>query len=95
MTFARNLYKNHGKQIIEYCCRNRTRYCKNCFQKLAHEKAEATSELMENKLAEKVVKPKTVPYGNQKNLEKILFHQTKETFIKLRPVSSNATSRNI
>ena len=50
---------------------NRTRCCKNCFQKVVHKTAEA-GELIGNKIAEKIVKPKLVPDVNIRNVEQIV-----------------------
>ena len=35
--------------------------CKNCFQKVVHKTANATGELIGNKIVKKIVKPKPVP----------------------------------
>ena len=45
---------------------------------IAHKAAEATSEFIGNKIADKIVKPKTVSDENLRNVEEIIF-STRET----------------
>ena len=56
------------KKIVAYCFKNRTRYCKNYFQKVVHELAETMGELVGNKISEKIVKPKPVLDENSRNV---------------------------
>ena len=54
----------------------RTRYCKSCFQKIIHNTAEPTGEVIGNKTTEKVVKPKCLqsasfPEAHLRNVEEI------------------------
>ena len=60
-------------------------------------KAEATGELIGNKIAEKVVKPKAVPTKNSRNVEEIVIQPEKrqEILHKLRQVLQNGTPKNI
>ena len=60
------------KTIIEYCCYKRTRCTKNCLQKssrLVHKPTEATSELIGNKITDKIEKPKPVSDKEKKVLK--------------------------
>ena len=56
-----------GKNI-GYCYENKTRSCKNCFQKVV-QKAAATGELVGHRIAEKIVKPKPLSDVNSRNVE--------------------------
>ena len=72
MSFARNLSEKYGEKIIEYRYKNRNRSCKNCFQKVVPKTAEATRELIGNKITEKVLKPKPVPDESSRNAEEVV-----------------------
>ena len=67
---------------------NRTKCCKNCFQKVVHEAAEATGEFIGNKIADKIVKLKPAIDENSRNVEEIVIPAEKIQKIlnKLRPV---------
>ena len=45
---------------------------KTASRKVIHKTAEATEELIENKIAEKIVKPKPLPEANSRNVEEIV-----------------------
>ena len=62
--YPTNMGKNFGCS-----CKNRTRCCKNCFQKLVHKTAAARGELIESKITKKIIKRKLVSEGNSKNVE--------------------------
>ena len=93
MSFAKKSIQQIWKKITEYFHKNRIRCRKNCFQK----KAEATGELIGNKIAEKVVKPKAVPTKNSRNVEEIVIQPEKrqEILHKLRQVLQNGKPKNI
>ena len=57
-------------EIIGYRYENRTRCCKKCLQKVVHKIALVIVDLIRNKIALKIVKPKSVPDENLRNVEK-------------------------
>ena len=67
----RDFPKNIGK-IIECRSKSRTRGYKNCFENVVYKTAEATWELVKNKIGDKIVKPKLVFDVNSRNIEELL-----------------------
>ena len=57
--------------------KNRTKCCKDCFEKKIQKTAEATRELMGIKIAEKIVKPHPLPDMNSRNVEEIVISPEK------------------
>ena len=70
LSFPKNLF-NKYETTIEYYCKSKTRCWKNCLQKLVHKTDDAIQYLIGNKIAEQIVKLKSVPIGNSKNVKKI------------------------
>ena len=90
---SRKIYSKNTGKAIGYCYKNRTRCCKNCFQKNGNKTVETTGELIRNKIAGKIVEPKSVSDSNSQNIEKtvIPLEKTQEIFNKLRQVLLNGT----
>ena len=61
---------------------------KTATKKVAHKVAEAKGEFIENKIANKIVKPKAVPDDNSRNVEEIIIpsEQREEILKELRQV---------
>ena len=58
------------KNITGYSHQNRTRCCKNCFQKkVVHKAVEAAAEFIGNKITDKIEKLKPVSDKNSRSVE--------------------------
>ena len=66
------------KKNMRYCYKYRTRCCKKCFQKVVHKRAEATDELMGNKITKRILKSKSMLDVNSRNIEEILISPEKK-----------------
>ena len=77
LSFARNLCNKYGGKIIGYCYRNRTRCYKSVSKKVVYKTSEATEELIENRIAEKIVRPTPVPEINLRRFEDIVIPSEK------------------
>ena len=66
LPFGRNLSNKHKKIYW-----NRTRCSKKSLQKIVHITAEAKEKVMANKIDDKTVKRKPIPYEKSRNVEEI------------------------
>ena len=85
-------------KIIGYHSRNWTRGCKNCFENAVYKTADATWELIKNKIGDKIVKPKLVFDENSINIEGILIRPEKTREIKnelIGQLKRNGAPQNI
>ena len=79
MSFARNLSNKCGKKLLG----TGVDALKPAFKKVIHKVAEAAGEFIENKITDKIVKPKHIIDENQKNIEEITIPpEKKEISIK-------------
>ena len=79
MSFARNLFDKYGKKLLDTA--SKTGYAvKIASEKVVHNTAAATGELIGNKIAEKIVKSKAVLDVNLRNVEEIIEKQQKHFF---------------
>ena len=69
-------------KTIGYHSRNWTRGCKNCFENAVYKTADATWELIKNKIGGKILKPKLVLDVNSRNIEGIVIPPEKRREIK-------------
>ena len=83
LSFVRNLSTKYEKKLLDTATRTWLDIPKIVSKKVVHKVAEATGEFIGNKIAEKIVKPKPVPYVNPRNFEELLFHQKKTRNIEL------------
>ena len=60
MSFARNLSNKYTKKLLKTTSKTKIDAAKTASKKLVHEIAKATGELIEKKIAGKIVKPKFV-----------------------------------
>ena len=83
LSFARNFFLNLRK-IIEYCYLNLTRCCK----KLLPKNSPWNSEINKRIDRKQIVKPKSVPNENSKNVKKrfIPLEKKQEILVELRQV---------
>ena len=57
----RNLSNNNRKKLLDTTTKTGVDAAKTTPKKVVHKTAEATGKLIENKIAEKIVKPKLMP----------------------------------
>ena len=83
LSIARNLSNKYKNQLLD----TETRCFKNCFQKVVQEAAEATDEVIGNKIADNIMKTKHIIDQNP-SVEKIIIQPEKreEILNKLRQV---------
>ena len=60
LLLARNLSNKYGKILLDTATKTRLDVVKTTFRKVVHKTTETTGELIENKIVEKVVKPKPI-----------------------------------
>ena len=60
----------YGKQLLDVATKTGLDALKTASKKEVHKADEATGELMGNKIADKIVEPKTVPEAVQEMLKK-------------------------
>ena len=79
------------EKIIDYSYKNRIWSSKNASKKVVHKTAEARSEFMRNKIAEKILEPKPVSKANIGYVEEINIPPERREVIlnKLRKVLEN------
>ena len=58
MSFGRNLRNKYGKKLLDTATKTGLDVLKTTSKKVVHKRAEATGELIENKIADKIGKPK-------------------------------------
>ena len=86
MSFARNLSNKCGKQLLDTATKTELDTLKITSKKEVHKAAEAAGKFIGNKIAEKILKTKTLPAENSRNLEEIIIPAEKieEIFNELR-----------
>ena len=65
------------KEVIGYCTKAGLDTAKTFSKKLVHKTAEATFELIGNKISKKFMKPKPVTNENSRNVEEIVIPREK------------------
>ena len=85
---ARNLSNKYGKQLLDTAAKTGLDALKTASKKVVLKAAEATGEFIENKIADKIVKPKPFPAENSRNVLRIVIPPGKKEEIlnKLRKV---------
>ena len=68
---------NTGKQLMDAATKTELNALKTAIKKLTHKAAEATGEFIENKAADRIVKPKRLPTENLRNVEKVIIPSEK------------------
>ena len=91
MSFARNLSEKYRKKLLDPTTKAGSDTSKTDSKKVNHKTAEATDELIGNKIADKTVKPLPVPDANWRDVEKIVIppQRRKEVLNELTQVLSN------
>ena len=72
LSSTRNLSDKSGKKLLDTATKTGLDAVKTASKKVVHKTAEATGELIGNKVAEKIVKPTTVPDEDSGNVEEIV-----------------------
>ena len=72
LSSTRNLSDKSGKKLLDTATKTGLDAVKTASNKVVHKTAEATGELIGNKVAEKIVKPTTVPDEDAENVEEIV-----------------------
>ena len=65
MSFARNLFDQYGKKLWDVT--TKPELAKAAARMVVHKTSEATDELIGNKIAENIMKPKSVSVKNSRN----------------------------
>ena len=77
LSFARNLSKKYGKELLDTATKTGIDAAKAVPKKVVHKTAEATGQLIRNEIAEKIVKQKLRPYVNSRNIEETVISPKK------------------
>ena len=77
MSFGTNLSNNYRKKLFDAATKTGLDALKITSKKVTHKAAEATGEVIGNKIANKIVKPKPIPEVNLRNVEEIIFPPAK------------------
>ena len=77
LSFAKNLSNKYGKQLSDTATKIGLDALKIAARKVPHKAAEATDEFIENKIADKIVKPKPLTVENSRNVEKLIISSEK------------------
>ena len=72
LSFARNLSNKYKEKLMDTATKPGLDAAKSASKEVVHETAEATGELIGNKIAENIVKPKPVSDANSRNDEEIV-----------------------
>ena len=72
LSFARKLSNKYGKQLSDTANKTGLDALKTASQKVVQKAAEATGEIILNKITDKIVKPKFLPAENLRSVEKIV-----------------------
>ena len=88
LSFTRKLSNKYGKELLDTAAKTEPDAVETASKKSVHGAAEATAELIGNKIAEKIVKTKPVFDENSRNVEEIVFPPEKrqEILNELRQV---------
>ena len=88
LSFTRKLSNKYGKELLDTAAKTELDAVKTASKKAVHGAAEATAELIGNKIAEKNVKTKPVRDENSRNVEEIVFppEERQEILNELRQV---------
>ena len=73
----RNLSNKKGKQLFDIATKTGLNALKTASKKVVHKAAEATGEFIGNKIADKIVKPKSVADANSTNIEEVIIPSEK------------------
>ena len=87
VSFSRNLSNKYVKQSLDTATKTGLDGLQTASKKVVHKAAEATGEFIENKISNKVVKPKLFPGDNSECLEEIVIPPKKRQ--ELRQVLKN------
>ena len=77
MSFARNLSNKYGKKLLHAATKTRLDTLKTASKKVVHKTTEATGEFIGKKIADEIVKAKSVPDENSRNVEDIVISPEK------------------
>ena len=85
-SFVRQLSNKYGKQLLVTADKTGLDALKSSSKKVVHKAAEASSEFIENKIANKIVKSQSVIDENSRNIEEIIIplEKRQEILGKLR-----------
>ena len=89
MSFGRNLSNKYERKLLLHTAtKTGLDALKTATKKVAHKAAKATGEFIGNKIANKIVKPKTIPDENSRNVKELIIQpeQRKEMLNELRQV---------
>ena len=70
LSFAIKLSEKYGKQLLDASAKTGLDVGRTASGKVVHKTAEAIGKLIENKITEKTVEPKSVPKVNSRSVEK-------------------------
>ena len=84
MSFARNLSNKYGKKLLHAATKTRLDILKTASKKVVHKTPEATGELIGNKIADEIVKAKSVPDKNSRNVEDIVVSPEKRNAKRIK-----------
>ena len=87
VSFSRNLSDKYVKQSLGTATKTGLDGLQTASKKVVHKAAEATGEIIESKIPDKVVKPKNFPGDNSGSLEEIVIPPKKRQ--ELRQVLKN------
>ena len=72
-----NLCNKYQKQLLDNATKTGLDAVTPAFKTAIHKTSEATTEFIENKIADKIVKPRSMPEGNSTEIEEIIIPQEK------------------
>ena len=78
LPFARNVSNKYGKLLLDTVTKTGLDALRTTSKKVAHKAAEATGEFIENKIADKTVKPKPVTDDISRRVTEITFPPEKK-----------------
>ena len=72
-----NLCNKYQKQLLDNATKTGLDAVTTAFKRAIHKTSEAKSKYIKNKIAHKIVKPRSVPEGNSTEIEEIIIPQEK------------------
>ena len=72
LSFAKNLCNKYGKQLLDNAIKTGLNALKAASKKVVHKVAKVTDEFIGNKIADKILKHKSLPVENSRNVEEIV-----------------------
>ena len=88
LSFARYLSNKYGKKLLDATTKSGLDPAESASEKVVHKTAEAAGELIGNKIAESIVKPKPLSVANSRNDEEIDIppEKTEEIFKRIKTI---------